>query len=481
MPPKTRRNKWKSAGLITLTLIGLAWLALTLGIRHFTQQSIAEFKEFTTSWEAKGETLDLNTFFPPQTSDSKKRDFHQHPAFLKELTFTNSSPIKKLEHIEYLEINGLAQRFQITTTSLDEKPSSPGFITNIDQWLDPPVSGLSEKETAQRILSLLAPLNTRIDALSEASKRPEAYYEKPLENYEHTVKVYVLEKNLFSFLIHRSSLRLLADDTSKAFLDLSTAIHLCQITSENPCLLGYIHSIGNYAHLCSIMQIVLETHAFSEEQLASIATQLNKTNLQLDLTQALRGEIAFMCTEMSKSLKSPQASENDTVTDGSQPVTWKERYDDYKFKKAPAAYLIHNHLPDIREVTDHLLYWKNTRTDTLKPEQIQWLQREDSRKVKSPTLSIANSVLLAVTDVRLMRTAIDLERYRLIHQDYPAKLNDLVPEFTPHLPIDLYTSKSLLYKYIPESKPLLYSTGIDQVDNGGTDETDDYDLLWDAP
>lgn len=65
------------------------------------------------------------------------------------------------------------------------------------------------------------------------------------------------------------------------------------------------------------------------------------------------------------------------------------------------------------------------------------------------------------------RLAGALERFHLVRGAYPADLAELVPEFIPALPIDIYARAS--YRYQPEggASYQLYSVGEDRKDDGG--------------
>ncbi len=68
--------------------------------------------------------------------------------------------------------------------------------------------------------------------------------------------------------------------------------------------------------------------------------------------------------------------------------------------------------------------------------------------------------------------ALAIERYRLDHGKLPATLSDLVPAYLPAIPGDAFNSgKPLRYK-IEADRFTVYSFGRNQVDDGGTDNTD---------
>jgi hypothetical protein len=78
---------------------------------------------------------------------------------------------------------------------------------------------------------------------------------------------------------------------------------------------------------------------------------------------------------------------------------------------------------------------------------------------------------------RLVVAALALERYRLRHSGYPASLDSLVPEFLDRPLVDYMDGKPLRYRRTEDNRFLLYSTGLDCVDDGGNRR----DLLWPLP
>ncbi len=68
---------------------------------------------------------------------------------------------------------------------------------------------------------------------------------------------------------------------------------------------------------------------------------------------------------------------------------------------------------------------------------------------------------------RLIVTAIALERYAIQHREYPKSLADIVPAFLPAVPEDFMDGKELRYRRLEDGRYVLYSIGLDCVDNGG--------------
>jgi len=68
---------------------------------------------------------------------------------------------------------------------------------------------------------------------------------------------------------------------------------------------------------------------------------------------------------------------------------------------------------------------------------------------------------------RLVVTALALERYRLRHERYPGSLAELVPELLKAPAVDFMDGQPIRYRVTEDGHFLLYSVGLDCVDNGG--------------
>ncbi len=67
---------------------------------------------------------------------------------------------------------------------------------------------------------------------------------------------------------------------------------------------------------------------------------------------------------------------------------------------------------------------------------------------------------------RLWIVELALHAYQLEYDHPPACLTQLVPRYLPHLPLDPYTNRHLLYR-VGSDTAVVYSTGPDQDDDGG--------------
>ena len=93
--------------------------------------------------------------------------------------------------------------------------------------------------------------------------------------------------------------------------------------------------------------------------------------------------------------------------------------------------------------------------------------RQISRGFVSRGQSFLGRTAEAEARRRILITAIALERYRGRHGAYPQTLQALVPELLPQPPLDFMDGRPLRYQVTADSHFVLYSIGLDCVDNGG--------------
>ncbi len=75
----------------------------------------------------------------------------------------------------------------------------------------------------------------------------------------------------------------------------------------------------------------------------------------------------------------------------------------------------------------------------------------------------------AMTDRRLAATALAIRLYVVDHNGkWPIRLDQLVPDYLPAVPIDAMSVDGKSISYLPRPEhPVLYSVGSDSVDDGG--------------
>jgi hypothetical protein len=90
-----------------------------------------------------------------------------------------------------------------------------------------------------------------------------------------------------------------------------------------------------------------------------------------------------------------------------------------------------------------------------------------SQQSASPSPRALEHTLRNETARRLTVTAIALKRHQLRHGRYPETLAGLAPGFLAAVPVDPWSGRPLCYRLTPQGGFILYSVGVDGVDDGG--------------
>jgi len=89
----------------------------------------------------------------------------------------------------------------------------------------------------------------------------------------------------------------------------------------------------------------------------------------------------------------------------------------------------------------------------------------------------AERTAVAQNSVDMANLACALERYRLLHGEYPETLGALMPQFIEKIPPDVVDGQPLHYRRTNDGRFLLYSVGWNGKDDGGVVELNEYGSL----
>jgi hypothetical protein len=89
------------------------------------------------------------------------------------------------------------------------------------------------------------------------------------------------------------------------------------------------------------------------------------------------------------------------------------------------------------------------------------------------------SVVFAQTALNQAVIACALERYRLAHQHYPERLEQLMPEYSRTIPKDVVRGRPMLYENAGDGRFVLWSVGPNETDDHHKPGSDDW--IWSFP
>ena len=204
-----------------------------------------------------------------------------------------------------------------------------------------------------------------------------------------------------------------------------------------------------------------QKHAWNDEQLASLQSQLQQINLPQRVSDTIRAEIPWDCCLF----------ETDVI-----PHLGR--------KHLLEGWILQN-LVTLTTYNEQAINVIDLSSDTVSPAKLDGLERQREQFYShhaSPGNFLAMIIFPEYKDV-LQTTAYNqtlvnetqvvcaLERYRL--GEYPETLDALIPRFAETIPHDIIGGQQLHYRRMSGGKYLLYSVGWNQTDDGGQESPKD--------
>lgn len=404
--------------------------------------------------EAKGLILDWNAFIPPPVLDDQ--NFFKAPkmqAWFQE----NPDPYDK----SHTALWGLSTN-KYSLESITNKILAEKFLAWSDQF------------------------NPQLDFIRAALTRPCA---RMVGDYSYPPNMptpnFVAFKSVAENLSMRAKADILLDKPQGALDELTLLNQLRHVLDLPPSgqpvtlVTGMIDvAIGGlYA---TTMADGLQSHAWQDQQLASLQEQLQQINLAQRLKDAIRVEVPYDCYLVQNGIISNLSARRVSALRG---------------------WLLQN-LVTIVNYDQQVLEDSDVSSNAVFPDKLnQWEthQNEFKHHNVSPEnffalMAIPNFTKAWCTTayyqamVNEAQIACALERYRLVHGEYPEALNSLVPKFLGAIPPDIINGQPLHYHRTSGGKFLLYSVGWNEKDDGGLESphTEDYGITytngdWDYP
>jgi hypothetical protein len=343
----------------------------------------------------------------------------------------------------------------------------------------PPVPG----NPAEDVLKALELAGTDVDALHSVLRdRPECrfplhYSERPSWGVllPHLAKV----RQLTTFLRLRSCARLSANDANGALRDIELAIRLTEGLRSEP---FQISQWVREACIHSWLQPVwegLSANRWTPDELARLDQLLATVDPQAGITHALLG--AFHLGDDSPMDSAARAR----ILEFHSQRPWRdevlasgaEARAEFFIQWAPQGWFDQNRVHTTRrywQMLSNHLAWTGT------PAVTNWLDQPDSPPYTAGPYSFLDyefngrlsirrlvpGLIRCTARVHMARTAVALERHRLLRKTYPATLTELVPDFLPSVPVDPIDRAPLRYRRLPDGGGFdLYSIGLDGRDD----------------
>jgi hypothetical protein len=345
-------------------------------------------------------------------------------------------------------------------------------------------------EGARRVLASFKPYTAEIDELRNAAQRPSSRFEADYYSPVQSVPDFVFLRRLTQIFSCRALAELAVGDPAAAYADLEVVRKMADGLQRQPTLLAAMMR-------CAILGSPY-TQPFYEGWARGQWTQSQYEHFQeyfaaADLLQnvdwSMRGgeRLGLRDLVLNHSGKELVKLFNFTSGNNGNP-TLQDRLKEAGYRLMPRGWWL-------RGLVVHQEILDRTLGDIYDPKKLRvnaaacdgaGVEIDQAISAASPFHFLA---AVAIPNVgRAFKRAADnqiridqamlvcaLERYRLSHKEYPASLDNLVPEIASSIPKDPFSGRTPSYKRQPDGTFLLFSASQSDEDS---DEPSPEDVVW---
>jgi hypothetical protein len=302
-------------------------------------------------------------------------------------------------------------------------------------------------------------------ALELPYARIDADYTPPSEM---PVPNFITFRSVAQTLAQRAHCYLLLNQPERALSELTLMRGTCRVLEDPPTgkTITLVAAMINVAIIGLYTEIVtegLESHSWQAPQLRVLQQQIAEINVLPFVVQSFRVERAGCCQTLETLLR--RNSTWQMIKHGTIPfaprgwfyqnLLWIAKLDQVPIQVIDCT----NQLIRVTELNDA----SRTQSELAHPGPYTFLAAMAVPDFSKAWQTTAHNQ----TMVNETQTACALERYHLVHGQYPKTLDALVPQFIEKLPHDIIGGQPLHYHRMADGKFLLYSVGWNETDDGG--------------
>ena len=295
---------------------------------------------------------------------------------------------------------------------------------------------------------------------------------------------FVLLRNLAQTLAQRAQCDLLLGQPERAQRELALIHDVCRIlqkppTGEAETLVEAMINVAITGVYVATVQEGFRLHAWQEPQLAAIQQQLNHVDLLPWIPRALRMEQCHMAYLGENLSFRTIFGDNNRIWGGKKTLAWYERLLSYRYDLIPHGWLYQN-LKFSSELEQSMIESCDFADGQIHPSVVEQANKNVNQQIerRSPFRYLAAIAIPNYTKAmqagaynqtfaNQAQIVCALERFKLAHGNYPATLNELMPQFIEKIPHDFIGGEPLHYQRTTDGKISLYSVGWNETDDSG--------------
>lgn len=258
------------------------------------------------------------------------------------------------------------------------------------------------------------------------------------------------------------------DNPADAFSSIVSMLGTAGTLSFEPLLISQLVRISCQNKAVSSLEYSVNRIVFTKEQLTELGEAFRKAENSPGMKRAFVGE---RCAILS-AFDAPPSVTSNLIGGGLPPVPLLAVYkalgimhkEEVIFLDLEKEYLDAFELPTSRQIEAFNIIQAKVEALPKFNVLLHTLMPAYSRVI---SLNLKNTAQL-----RSARTALAVQKYRLMNNKLPDSLDNLVPDYVESVPLDPFDGQKIRYKKL-EKGFVIYSIGEDKTDNGGKESSKD--------
>jgi hypothetical protein len=457
------------------------------------------WEKYRRKWEAKGEHFDREAFIPPPIPDDQNFasipllaamfDYQRDPAKKADwLWLTNTAKWRDYaayERTQQLSIYKIdANRPSLGQWQSDEVCDLKAWQTYYRSMTNFPVAA-TPQDAAHDVLFALSKFDSVLSEIRAASARPNARF--PI-HYDEDMAAMLPHMNMLRNLSRMLALRAVAElnlgRSDQAFTDIDLCLRLAESIKAEPLLVSQLVRIAMVDAILEPVWEGLANHRWTDEQLRSLQAQLVTFNFLAESQRCMRFSRAEMNSTISELRRGTLSAHYfllrymviDTL--GSMEDAIKlplpgERSLEFYLRLCPSGWFYLDQVRADRYCQESIFPLVDVQEQRVFPSQAQHVEETqwDAFGKHNPHRRLIGLIECGLSGTTVYKyacgqTAVNealvacaLERYRLVHKQYPLTTEALAPQFITSVPHDIVNGQPLSYQLTHDGRFVLSSAG----------------------
>jgi hypothetical protein len=456
------------------------------------------WEKYKREWEAKGEHFDREAFIPPPIPDEQNFasipffaplfDYQYDPAKKAEWMF-DTGAVKRHDKAAYVRTQNL-WIYDPGTQMPSPGQWQTGKACDLKTWqtyyrsiTNFPVA-TTPLDAAHDVLLALSRFDSILAEIRAASAQSKARFPVHYDEDKAAMLPHLNTlRNLSKILALRAVAELDLGRNDEAFGDINLCLRLAESIKSEPFLISQLVRMATVDIILQPVWEGLADHRWTDKQLQSFQTQLMAVNFLADSERCMRSERAEMNSTITELrlgslsayyfLRRYLVIVGGSIKDATKPPLPGQKSLELYLRLCPTGWFYLDQIRVDRYCQETIFPLVDVGEQRVFQNQAQRLEEKqrhisESHNPHRKLIGLIESGFggAMVYHSALGQTVINeavlvcaLERFRLVHEQYPPTLEALAPQFIPKVPHDIVNGQPLSYRLTSDGRFVLSSAG----------------------